>query len=804
VQLVKQSGVESSVKQVVSFLEANKDQTLVVGSTDTEDRISNDPVDLKDFLSRPIKIASWQWGPSTFNQVLDPWTALLTNKRVANRISNYNLFKAKCHVKIVVNGNGFFYGRMMVTYLPFHVLANRLQIVLNPDAADADFVGISQRPKVFLDPTISEGAEMILPFYYPWTYLSLTEDVDQWYMGELAFNAIVNLKHANQDLAVAQQAVTITVYAWFEDVDLQGPTIRNITSLAPQSGRECESINKPISQTATNIANIASAVKQIPVLAPYASAVEKAATITSSVASALGYSKPIAVAEPAPLVPRVVGSMAVTNTTSSAMKLTLDVKQETSISPLDVNLKADDELSFTSIAGRDSFLNRFVWPRNAAPGTMLMNYKVTPYLSRSVGTPAKTHMTAMCGVAACFKHWSGSIIYRFQIVKSAFHRGRLLIVYDPKDSVAVHEDNVHFTHVVDIGETSDFELKIGNYQEREWLTESAQPWYSEVMFGSSPLQTSGSTDAVCNGVITIYVLNDLTTPTFDETLNNDIRIVCYVRAGDDFQVAVPTTIANFSTVVPQAGIEMPFSNNLEVADDVGSGLRSESHSHEMISMGNKLYMGETITSFRNLLKRDNYYSTVVIQSENQGNIYTHPAQPFYPNIVNGFPRSGATTNDCEMTMVNYVKLAFSGYKGGIRWKLLNCGPTKGMVTAIRDYIYSGSSFTDDTFNYVNAATWRTSIKNHIGRQVMCGSGFNHTGINPLLEFEMPYQTANKFQIVQTTSPITTTFKLEEPVFIYGYIRDGSATADNSLYMFVSAAEDFTCYFFLGWVPIYIP
>jgi hypothetical protein len=804
VQLVQQSGVESSVKQVVSFLEANKDQTLVVGSADNEDRISNDPVDLKDFLSRPVKIASWQWGPSTFNQVLDPWTSLLTNKRIANRISNYNLFKAKCHVKIVVNGNGFFYGRMMVTYLPFQALANRLQIVINPDAADQDFVGISQRPKVFLDPTISEGAEMILPFYYPWTYLSLTEDPEQWKLGELAFNAVVNLKHANQNLAVAQQFVTITVYAWFEEVDLQGPTIRNISSITPQSGRECESVNKPISQTATNIANVASAVKQIPVLAPYASAVEKAATITSSVASALGYSKPIAVAEPAPLVPRIVGSMAVTNTTSSAMKLTLDVKQETSISPLDVNLKADDELSFTSIAGRDSYLNRFIWSRSAAPGTMLMNYKVSPYLSRSVGIPAKTHMTAMCGVAACFKHWSGSIIYRFQIVKSAFHRGRLLIVYDPKDSVAVHEDNVHFTHVVDIGETSDFELKIGNYQEREWLTEAAQPWYTEVMFSPSPLQTSGSTDAVNNGLITIYVLNDLTTPTFDETLNNDIHVVCYVRAGDDFQVAVPTNIANFSTVVPQAGIEMPFSNSLEVADDVGSGLRSESHSHEMIPMGNKLYMGETITSFRNLVKRDNYYSTIVLQPDNQGYVYTHPAQPYFPNMLNGFPGTGATANDCDMTMVNYVKLAFSGYKGGIRWKILNCGTVKGMVMAMRDYIYSGSSWDVDVFGYTNAAAWRDSIRTLIGTHVMCGSTFNHTNINPLLEFEVPYQTTNKFQIVQTTSPITSTFKLEEPVFIYGFVRDGLSSVNSHTYMFVSAAEDFTCYFFLGWVPLYIP
>jgi hypothetical protein len=249
---------------------------------------------------------------------------------------------------------------------------------------------------------------------------------------------------------------------------------------------------------------------------------------------------------------------------------------------------------------------------------------------------------------------------------------------------------------------------------------------------------------------------------------------------------------------------MPFSNSLEVADDVGSGLRSESHSHEMIPMGNKLYMGETITSFRNLVKRDNYYSTIVLQPDNQGYVYTHPAQPYFPNMLNGFPGTGATANDCDMTMVNYVKLAFSGYKGGIRWKILNCGTVKGMVMAMRDYIYSGSSWDVDVFGYTNAAAWRDSIRTLIGTHVMCGSTFNHTNINPLLEFEVPYQTTNKFQIVQTTSPITSTFKLEEPVFIYGFVRDGLSSVNSHTYMFVSAAEDFTCYFFLGWVPLYIP
>jgi hypothetical protein len=77
---------------------------------------------LANFFSRPIKIAEEEWSTSAnLNFDLDPWSLYFDNPRVANRLNNFSLLKANLKVKVVINGNGFQYGRMLVSYLPFDI-----------------------------------------------------------------------------------------------------------------------------------------------------------------------------------------------------------------------------------------------------------------------------------------------------------------------------------------------------------------------------------------------------------------------------------------------------------------------------------------------------------------------------------------------------------------------------------------------------------------------------------------------------------------------------------------------------------
>ena len=82
-----------------------------------------DDASLENFFSRPIKIQSYNWGTGTnLFETFNPWQDFFENTRVINRITNYNLLRCKLKVRIMLNGNGFHYGRAIASYIPLHNL----------------------------------------------------------------------------------------------------------------------------------------------------------------------------------------------------------------------------------------------------------------------------------------------------------------------------------------------------------------------------------------------------------------------------------------------------------------------------------------------------------------------------------------------------------------------------------------------------------------------------------------------------------------------------------------------------------
>jgi hypothetical protein len=134
----------------------------------------SDDARLENFFSRPIKIAEEEWATSTtLGFDIDPWSLYWENPRVANRIANFHLLKCNLKIKVVINGNGFQYGRALVSYLPFDVYDT---LTTNASLIREDLVQASQQPRIFLDPTTSQGGEMKLPMFNYYNYLSIPND----------------------------------------------------------------------------------------------------------------------------------------------------------------------------------------------------------------------------------------------------------------------------------------------------------------------------------------------------------------------------------------------------------------------------------------------------------------------------------------------------------------------------------------------------------------------------------------------------------------------------------------------------
>jgi hypothetical protein len=133
----------------------------------TRDAIFSD-VDssLANFFERPIQVANLTWTPlqvSAFTSILDPWSLFFSNKRVINRINNYALMRANLHVKFMINGNGFYYGRLMADYAPLPGLDSVTDYSTLPQD---NIVQASQRMKTFIDPSMCCSTELYLPFVY--------------------------------------------------------------------------------------------------------------------------------------------------------------------------------------------------------------------------------------------------------------------------------------------------------------------------------------------------------------------------------------------------------------------------------------------------------------------------------------------------------------------------------------------------------------------------------------------------------------------------------------------------------------
>lgn len=793
----------------------------VRGMTDTQDAT------LENFFSRPIKILEQRWTVgASVNQLIDPWALYFDNARVQNRITTFNLMRADLHLKIVVNGNGFYYGRAFAAYGPFG--APLLDTLSNASNV-SDFTQWSQRPKVFIDPTNSMGGEMIIPYHGNRNNTDI--QIKGWEaLGRLWLYSINMLKHAN----AGTDGVTISIYAWAENVELSVLTSKDIGAMSPQSGKEVDEANEKgvISGPATAIAKYSSMASQAPIIGPYATATSKAASVTAEVAKLFGYSRPPLTKAPEPYRPTCVSSLANTNVPDVVNKLTVDDKQELTIDPAVAGFGEHDPLTIKSIAGRESYLTTFDWSMSTSPeGTLsspttglLWNCRVDPAIWNQNGT---AYMFPACAAAVMpFEFWTGTMKFRFQVVSSSFHKGRIKIVYDPND-VQTNEYNTNYLKVLDIADEQDVTVEVGIGRSTT-LLQHAEPGIDNVtnMYSTSPLASSSR---LGNGVISVFVVNELTSP--NSVVNNDIQINVYVSMGDDFEVFVPYPHFQNFVFRPQSGREFEVQSGMETVPE--SEATTEANAPEQtqseqiavesytLPQTNLMYTGESIQSFRTMLKRYNRWMTFGATGNPAGAAYVKyegKAFPLLRGNVNGAYHNTSTAaayNYCNTILLHWVTYMFSGWRGGIRYKVI---PKRGIqycdITASR-HTANGGTFSIVSGNYTELPL--SSLSEIAESTVYSGSQLDaeqtgHEGlayttsqVNPVLEFEVPWYSQYRFSPGKTQNWATLDDDYSQFMTIFInqiYDRPDYTPAVGCYDLFVAAGEDYQTFFFTGLPRMY--
>ena len=111
---------------------------------------------LANFLARPALIyeSDWSTTNASYSDSFNPWTRFFTNTAISAKITNYNNIRCKLHLKFLINGNAFLYGRAVAGYTP---LPNDSDYPLMVTTIPNTVTRLTSRPHIFLDPTASQG-----------------------------------------------------------------------------------------------------------------------------------------------------------------------------------------------------------------------------------------------------------------------------------------------------------------------------------------------------------------------------------------------------------------------------------------------------------------------------------------------------------------------------------------------------------------------------------------------------------------------------------------------------------------------
>eukprot|EP01010_Urceolus_cornutus_P000929 NODE_143_length_2217_cov_87.012915_g116_i0.p1 GENE.NODE_143_length_2217_cov_87.012915_g116_i0~~NODE_143_length_2217_cov_87.012915_g116_i0.p1 ORF type:complete len:638 (-),score=-0.75 NODE_143_length_2217_cov_87.012915_g116_i0:304-2103(-) len=593
-----------------------------------------------------------------------------------------------------------------------------------------------------------------------------------------------------------------------------------------------------------------------------------ALTGVADTAAAFGYCRPVVDAPVVPYRPAYCGNIANTNVPDSSTKLTTDLKQETVVDPRTVGLSGKDELDIVSIVTRESYLTTVDWATAAVPGDRLCTFAVTPcnWDEFNGGTNTEVHMTPACHISTMFQHWRGTMKYRFQIMASNFHKGRLQIQYDPYDSTE-NEFNVAYNRIVDISEEKDFTIEVGWGVPNTFL-QCINPGISALQFRNTsttlPFPTLATNTQ--NGQISIWVLNDLTVP--NSVATSDVAINCFVSCGDDFEFINPQdTFADFQyfpdptlaaltsgekrtfpkpvsrmnfkeyqeylesqkTTEPEPAPLDPQSGEDIIAEDTeetkepsrpvtGMPDMSVAADADHTSPLSSICYGETIKSMRALMKRYTFYSFVPVDRGGSSLTINSTRQPNFP-LQPGYAPDGinvtAAANDynyVQQTYLCWLAPCFQGWRGGLRRKILAIpdGATPERpngITIVERSAATGFGFVESSrkgFAYTGNLSQRMFfIENFLTGAT--GSQVTVLDQNPVLEIELPYHQEFRFTPTRDLQPNAlpgVTFNSTHTVTTLA-----SSTSNDSItnITYCAAGDDFSFFFYTN-VPVcyYLP
>lgn len=698
--------------QITHFREDVEDSTTTYGGPDdlSPDGSIQESIGLSDWFCRPFPIRTFSWAEgASLDAKFYPWQEYFSQPAVLNKIKGYSRLRAKLKMKIVINASPYQYSALMASYKPLVSVPSSTYVAdysggyTDPNSSlQQRLMAYSQRPNILLYPQVSNTATLELPFIYPWNYVdlstsSLTEDLQA--LGSVDLISFSNLLTASSSVG---PAVNVVIFVWAESIDLQGPSFELQSGTIPSS-EDAEYKARPISTTASAVAAASSALGSVPIIGPYMRATSVVASTLGGLAAWFGFSNTAPISAVTYSKIATNPNLANTQIGTATEKLAIDPKNELSIDPAILGVARDDELVMSQYCGRESFVYSTTWQISDAPGSTIAEIFVSPDLFESaqrttIGTAPynAVQMTPMCHAKSLFKYWRGPIKYRFQILSSRFHRGRLRLYYDPNGSTSWNP-LLQLNQVIDLATCTDFEYEVPYMAPESWKINTNNGLTLSNLgeiYGARGAPSLAYDPAFFNGKLRLEVLSDLVSPTTVA----DVMILVYASA-PGLELAMPVPLPG-----PQDGcFELsPYDlYELQSGEDPAPMTKTEATTAQVSHDDTRslVYMGERIFSLREMFKRT-YYSYTLQPPYPGGSVSGSAVMTRVSNIMPRFPRypgravdalagtnaihvtAGATpVNFVSFTPIGWISMCFTGIRGSMVWRIQSPNTPSGNATA---------------------------------------------------------------------------------------------------------------------------
>jgi hypothetical protein len=750
--------------------------------------------EIKDFLARPRIVASGTLASTDVtNSII--WSAMVPNDFFVNgtiwmdKVKGNVAFRGTLHLTIQLNASRFQQGRYILAFVPTGGAAAPTWYVATHTATLTE---VTQLPHVEFDLNCDTEATLIIKHFnvQGWSYLKSTSVLGQ--VGHVRLLPYVPLT-----APTGSTSCSYTIYAHYEDVEVALPVVPQSSSRmrsyvkrrpnwnAAEAERESKDLG-PLQSIGLSVSDIGRAMVGIPLISSVAGPVRWAGELTAKLASAFGWAKPRNLDPPTFVSRQILHKISNVDTPDNSQKLSYLDKNELEELP-GFGGQNEDEMSLNYIASIPAFYKSTNWSSGQSQGANLVSYEVTPrvlYNQTSQASNTVTHCTPIAFVSRFFAQWRGSIVYKFKIVKTEFHTGRLLLAFAPFDynwstsNIAPTMSDTQFLHrqIIDVRYGSEFEMTI--------------PFQALQQYRP----TAGLNRAI--GYLHVYILNPLVAPT---TVASSVTILTEVSAGPDFEWAVPAPLGGSSTaqIVPQMNRGTAMCDIVE--GTIGGAVDNEKF------IASRTAVGERIVSFRQILKRfENLRKVWGGDGTTSANSFWFNPFMVHINELDSVPAAKIT--DIQSDPFDEIAPCFAVFRGSMRTKMVHW--TTGEVWRAKALTRPRTTYSvvsDYNEDYLNLPTG-ISTQNVINRMF----SFAKAELTLGLEVEFPYHNefpasciADMAACSSSTSPVISVDGMGTSPSTWGLYERVNGTVGTYVrpLMLRAIGEDASLGCFVSTVPI---